>query len=39
MHMAMAYDYFETVKLLLDAGADPNLTNNDGHPANKGNYK
>ena len=36
MHMAVGYDYYEVVELLLAAGADENLTNAAGFPANAG---
>lgn len=34
--MAVSYDYYECVKLLLDAGADAKITNQAGFPCFKG---
>jgi ankyrin repeat protein len=31
LHMAVEYDYYDACKLLLDAGADPAVKNDDGH--------
>eukprot|EP01052_Picozoa_sp_SAG31_P032576 SAG31_NODE_3584_length_4100_cov_1.957761_5_plen_83_part_00 len=36
LHMSVAYDYFWTTKLLLEAGADRSLVNEDGHKAEVG---
>lgn len=36
LHMAMSYDYWDVVKMLLDAGADPEQKNDDGFKAIEG---
>lgn len=36
LHMAIEYDYYPCVKKLLESGADPEVTNQDGHPAKLG---
>ena len=36
LHMAKAYDYFWSARLILEGGADPELKNNDGHAAQDG---
>ena len=36
LHMAKAYDYFWSARLILASGADPTLKNNDGHAAQDG---
>ena len=36
LHMAKAYDYFWTARVLVEAGATESLQNDDGHPASGG---
>jgi len=33
LHMAMSYDYYNVVKMLVNAGANEQITNDDGFPA------
>lgn len=33
LHMAMSYDYYSVVKMLINAGCDENIINDDGFPA------
>ena len=36
LHMALEYDYYAVARALIDAGADANLLNQSGSPANRG---
>lgn len=36
IHMAIGYDYYDAAVMLINAGGDPNQTNDMGFPANRG---